>query len=507
MTPETVTLNWWSEPLIWASCDCETKKVLDEALSLLARNPEILSHIEVDQDTVAKDKKKVRQADQRWQAAQTLSLPGMCEETRPLEAEKLTLGHGRPRMKPEVVYVFMVLRGYLGSIGDQEARDRLLDSTTVQLYLHHRGEVMPGWTTMLENVNAVSNATRNLILDAQLAMILDEELDDFSQVILDSTAVEANSSWPTDARILLGLLERAFAGGQKLEAFGLSNIPAWWVPQWLKKLRKLLFKISNATGKPGSKGRRKKHYRQFFHNTAKILDYLIPHCVERDPVQEGATQPPSRSALLAKLWERLVEDVCNACAVFHYAEERIFEDKVRPAAQKLLSLADGEAAYIEKGGRDAVIGYKPQLARSAQGFVPGLLVPEGNAADSTQLVPLVQQIQVRTGVTPQEVGSDDGYTSQEGRDALLAAGVQQISFSGSNGKKLLSEQVWNDPAYIEARRQRSAVESLIFTLKHVFAFGRLRRRGREEVYAELLEKVIAYHFSRMLLVRQRKAAA
>ena len=226
-----------------------------------------------------------------------------------------------------------------------------------------------------------------------------------------------------------------------------------------------------------------------------------------DPVQEAAAQRPSRRALLTRLWERLVEDVCDACAVFHYAEERIFEDKVRPAAEKVLSLADGEAAYIEKGGRDAVIGYKPQLARSARALCLHLIVPEDNAADSTQLVPLVQQIQERTDVTPEEVSTDDGFTSAGGRDKLLAAGVVQVSFSGSNGKKLLSEEIWNDPAYVEARRQRSAVESLIFTLKHVFAFARLRRRGRELVYAELLEKVIACHFSRMLLVRRRKTAA
>lgn len=223
---------------------------------MLAGHPKILSCIEADQEAVGKAKKKVRQADQRWQATQTLPL-GLCVG-EPVATDELTLGQGRPRMKPELVCVFLVLRGYLGSIGDQEARDRLLDSTTVQLYLLRRGEVMPGWTTILENVNAVSNATRNLILDAQLALILAEGLDDFSQVLLDSTAVKANSAWPTDARILLGLLERAFVGSQKLEDFGLSNIPVWWVPRWLKRLSQLLFKINNATGKPRSKSKRKK---------------------------------------------------------------------------------------------------------------------------------------------------------------------------------------------------------------------------------------------------------
>ena len=64
MTPEAVELSWWTEPLIWAASDCEMKKVLDEALSLLARTPRILCHIEADQDAVSKAKKKIRRADQ-----------------------------------------------------------------------------------------------------------------------------------------------------------------------------------------------------------------------------------------------------------------------------------------------------------------------------------------------------------------------------------------------------------------------------------------------------------
>ena len=508
MAPETEEPNWWSEPLIWAASDCEMKKVLDEALALLAFNPTILNGIEADQDTVAKAKKKVRQADQRWQAAQTQPLPGLCVAEAPeCETDRLTLLQGRPRMEPEVVYVFMVLRGYLGSICDREARDRLMDSTTVQMYLRSRGEFFPGWTTILENINAVSNATRSLILDTQLAMVVDEGLDDFSQAILDSTAVEANSAWPTDARILLGLLERAFAGTQKLERFGLSNVPSWWVPQWLKRLRTLLFKINHAAGKPRSKGKLKRYYRQFFNNAEKILAHLIGHCAGREPLQEAASQLPSQQALLGRLWTRLTEDVADAFDVLHYAEERIFEGTVRPSGEKILSLGDRAAAFIDKGGRVSVIGYKPQLARSGQGFVAALTVPEGNPSDKTQLVPLVQQIRERTGILPQAISADDGYTSRQGRDDLLAAGVAQVCFSGSHGKKLLSEEEWNDPAYVQARRARSAVESLIFVLKHVFAFARLRRRGREEAEGELLEKVIAYNFSRMLHVRRHTAAA
>ena len=243
-------------------------------------------------------------------------------------------------------------------------------------------------------------------------------------------------------------------------------IPKWWVPHWLKKLRQLLFKINNTVGKPKSKGNLKKHYRQFLHNATKILEYFLPYGVDRDPVHEAADQPPSQQALVGRLWDRLVGDLSDACAVYQYTEERIFEGQIRPAAQKLLSLADGDAAFIEKGSRTSVIGYKPQLVRSEHGFIPALIVPQGNEADSTQLVPLVRQIKARTGVLPKKVSADDGYTSEEGRNDLIKDGVKQVSFSGSQGKQLLSEEEWIHPDYVHARKGRSAVESLIFVLKH-----------------------------------------
>lgn len=493
------------EELIWTSPDSELKKVLDNALDLVRRTPEILTRIEADQDAVGKTKKKLRLADQRWEESQIPDFPELTWETGlELAVEDLTLATGRPRMSAEVAFVFLILQGYLGSVTDRRARDQLLESRTLHRYLQSRNLCLPGWNTILENVNAISVESRSFILDAQLALIREDGLDDFSKVILDSTGVEANSAWPTDGRLLLGLLRRAFGASQKLETFGVANIPKHWMCWWLKKLEKLLFCINTATGRPNSKKKRRKYYRQFLGHVRKMLEYLLPECAQRDPVQEATWLPPSQRLLLDRLWHQLLEDVTCACAVYDYTEERIFQDKQRPSRDKMLSLADPSAAYIEKGGRQAVIGYKPQLGRSGNGFVAALIVPEGNAADSTQLIPLVDQMHQRTGVWPQHVSCDDGYADRGDRDELIADGIELVSFSGPRGKSLIPEAEWNSPDYEQARRGRSAVESLLFVLKHVFQFGRLRRRGLEAVRAELLAKVIAYNFCRMVLLQARK---
>ncbi len=505
MAQTTKNLEWTWEPLFWVAPDTDMKKVLDQALDLVRRKPEILTCIAADQDALGIAKKRLRLADQRWEKAQMLTLPGLSvEETTAGPMERLLLEEGRPRTPAEVVYVFSVLRGYLGSISDQEARDRLLDSVTVQVYLGNRNLTFPGWTTLLENLHAISDQTRCLILEAQLEMILEEGLDDFSQAILDSTAVEANSVWPTDAGILLALLERAFRCSQKLEGFGLANVPKGWMPPWLKKLHKLHFRINSVAGKAKSKGKLKRHYRQFLRTVEKMLDYLVAACIGRDPLQEATGQPPSQLLLLERLWDQLVQDVSEVGAVYQYTEERLFEGKQRPAEAKKLSLSDESAAFIKKGQRQPVIGYKPQLARRGKGFVTALSVPQGNAADAPQLVPLVEDVHQHTGILPQQVSVDDGYASQEGRNKLFEAGVKEVSISGAKGKQLTPEEDGNSTAYQLLRKGRSVVESLIFVLKFRFAFGRLRRRGLEEVRAELWEKIIAYNFARMVFVRQAR---
>ena len=195
-------------------------------------------------------------------------------------------------------------------------------------------------------------------------------------------------------------------------------------------------------------------------------------------------------------------DLENLRRVVQCCEARILREEKVPVGEKVLSISDPDAGFIAKGNRESVVGYKPQLARSGDGFIMGLIVPQGNAADSCQLVPMFEQVFQRTGVIPDTVSVDDGYSSLMGRTTLLELGVKVVSISGSKGKMITSTADWNSEAYATARDHRSAVESLMFTIKNGFDFGRVARRGLENVRAELLEKVLAYNFCRLAVFRR-----
>ena len=57
MAQTTETQEWTWEPLFWVAPDTNMKQVLDQALALVARTPEILTRIAADQDAL--DRKSV----------------------------------------------------------------------------------------------------------------------------------------------------------------------------------------------------------------------------------------------------------------------------------------------------------------------------------------------------------------------------------------------------------------------------------------------------------------
>ena len=137
------------------------------------------------------------------------------------------------------------------------------------------------------------------------------------------------------------------------------------------------------------------------------------------------------------------------------------------------------------------------------GFVTALVLPRGNAADSPHFVTMVKEQITNTGVIPSMASADDGYSTQQGREEVIDLGLKVVSISGAKGKKLIRTQQWKSKPYRQARAERSAMESLVFTLKESFEFGELVRRTHENVLAEMLEKALAYNISQIMRVRKK----
>ena len=484
--------------------DSQLQQFLIESHRIVEFAPPILAHIEADLREHGLEKKRLRQADRRFLEGQTPNLANLGIELRPGDLARMELEVGRPRLDPYLVYLFLMLRGRLGGCKDQRARLLQEESITLHCWLENLGLSLPPASTLSENLNAVSNATRDCIHRAQLRYIVDQGLDDFSSLYLDSTATSANTEWPTDSGLVVKLVERICRRGSKLERFGLPNFKPSGLAEMQQELRGRHREISFSSGKPKQQGKLKRLYYQLLRKGRRVCRRFERElAVAREALSQRELLPSQR-LLAVEVLELIGEDLQAIGQVAAAAERRLLEGEPVPSSQKVVSISDGHAAFIVKGGWDTVLGYRPQLGRSGQGFVSALLVPRGNAADNSQLVDAVLDHWERTGVLPGLVSGDDGYSHRSAREDLLATGVKVVSISGAKGKKITAAADWNRPEYRAARANRSAVESLMFTLKDGYEFGQLLRREIENVRAELMEKVLAYNIDQILRVRERR---
>lgn len=200
---------------------------LEEAHMLVSREPLILRKIEEDLDRYGQNKKRVRILDKRWESSQSRQLPNISIKESEISPDDLRLQGGHPRMDAYLVYMFLMIRGFLGGVKNSLFKLFLQESKTMELLSSYSSNLskLPGFSTISENINAVSNQTRQFIFDAQIRVIMDEGFDDFKDLTVDSTSVSANSAWPTDSGIILGLVNRLFNRGKKLHKLVLQIYP------------------------------------------------------------------------------------------------------------------------------------------------------------------------------------------------------------------------------------------------------------------------------------------
>jgi len=348
---------------------------------------------------------------------------------------------------------------------------------------------------------------RQRILDAQVALVLGLGWDDFSVMLQDSTHVEGNTAWPTDSRLMVALVSRVLRVGAALARVHLPAFDSLTVRRYLAGMIKLDRQIDMSKGTREGTRTRRQRYKSLLWRARRAYRLLNDAVAQVEAALTSLDVLPSRRALAERAVQRLRADVDALAPVIANCEARVIHEQKVPMADKKLSVSDPDVGFIAKGQRVPVIGYKPQVARSGAGFVTGLLLPKGNAADSEQLVPMVDEVVRRTTVVPRVLSIDDGYASAANVKAMKEREIEVISINGSKGRALTARADWNSDEYALARDQRSAIESLMFTLKQGFDFGEVARRGLVAAHGELLEKALAYNLCHLARMRRAKEAA
>jgi IS5 family transposase len=203
---------------------------------------------------------------------------------------------------------------------------------------------------------------------------------------------------------------------------------------------------------------------------------------------------------LTRLVGELDETIIHTGRLLAQTDQRLGGNRVIP--DRLVSLADPDARPIRKGkpGRPTEFGYTLLLAEDERGFVADHQLQRGNPPDAPQLVPAVRRVIAVTGRPPATVVGDRGFGTAANDQAVAALGVRRVGLqrNGTPGKARLA--VERTRAFRRLRNWRVGIEARISHLKRSFGLRRtrLRRLGGARTWVGL--GTFAYNLQRMTVV-------
>jgi IS5 family transposase len=168
--------------------------------------------------------------------------------------------------------------------------------------------------------------------------------------------------------------------------------------------------------------------------------------------------------------------IALARRVVDQTKRRILDGESVPAAQKLVSIFEPHADVIVKDRRATYYGHKLFLTTGASGLILDCVVEDGNPADATLAIKMIERQKEFYDRAPRQAAFDGGFSSRENLAAIKEMGVEDIAFSKARGLEI-GEMASSGLVYRQLRRFRAGVEAGISFLKRCFGISRCNWRG------------------------------
>jgi IS5 family transposase len=329
-------------------------------------------------------------------------------------------------------------------------------------------------------------------------------LEDGQHLRVDTTVVETNVHYPTDATLLWDTvrtltrlvdkvheeLPRGVQGFtnrtrsarrrmQELERMSATQRQTQQVPKYRELLRITEQVLENA--------------RQVVKDTAKIkgMDVI-------------------RHAVIDQLCRQITTYCDLGGKVIDQTRRRVLDGEPVPVDEKVYSIFEDHTQLIKRGKQRTPVefGHKVFLAESAQGLITDYQVLDGNPADTNQVKPSLDHHQQVFQHGPELYAGDRGFYSAENEEHCQQAGVSQVCIPQRGGQKTAErEAVERSRAFKKGQRFRVGIEGRISVLFRGRGMKRCRAKGRERFEVLVGAAVLANNLLRIAdLLQNRKPA-
>jgi len=344
----------------------------------------------------------------------------------------------------------------------EELAFHLVDSRTYRNFcrigITHKGFKK---SALCKNIKRISAETWESINRLLVAYGDDKKMEKGKEARIDCTVVCSNIHEPSDSSLLwdsVRVLTRSLK--RMKEELGI-NIS---FTDHCRRAKRRLLGILNAK----SKKVRVKRYKDLLKVTEKTIGYSKSAISLLDSY---ICPDPAKMALAMGLCNTFKELIPLAEQVMDQTTRRVIHGEKVPAEEKVVSIFEPHTDIIRKDHRETFYGHKICLTTGRSNLISDCLIVEGNPADSSLTIEMLDRHDQIYGHYPLKVALDGGFASKENLKAAKAREIKDVCFAKKRGLK--EEDMCRSPwMYKKLRRFRAGIESAISWLKRCFGLWR-----------------------------------
>jgi transposase, IS5 family len=355
---------------------------------------------------------------------------------------------------------------------------------------------VPHPTTLVKLVRRAGPEVVEELNAALVAKLAQGKLLRGRKLRLDTTVVEADIDYPTDADLLEQAVRKLGGLVRRIKARGAASRTRFRDRGRAagRRMKQLARTLRRRTGVAMGEVDRL---------TAQVARIARQTLREVQVVARTARRARRRrpgDGRLGRLVDELAETTAATGRLLTQTDQRLAGNRVIP--DRLVSLSDPDARPIRKGKprHPTQFGYTLLLAEDERGFVADHQLQRGNPPDAPQLVPAVARVIAVTGRPPGTVVGDRGFGTAANDQAVEALGVRRVGLQRNGTPGTARRAVERTRAFRRLRNWRVGIEARISHLKRAFGLRRtrLRRLGGARTWVGL--GIFAYNLQRMTVV-------
>lgn len=379
-------------------------------------------------------------------------------------------GHGRPTLAIETYVRLMVLKHRHG-YGYRTLVAEVSDSIHLRRFCRIAlSERVPDESTVRKLTRRIGEQTVNDITRELIEAAVRERRFRARAVRIDSTVIEADVKYPTDAGLASHGVKALAREGRKLAAKLRENTTR--VRDRSRSMGRKLRAISRTIRRRS--GEAKAEVLALTEQTGELLARSVTEA--RRLAARARRKARGRGAQAKLKAAAKLDELADRCArVAKQIKQRVAGEKI---TDRLISLSDPDARPIRKGklGKPNEFGYVAQIAeitpntkRGARGLIlPAASLP-GNPGENALLPQTVTEL-TRLGLAPREVALDGGFTIGATTEQLEDLDAERVFISGR-------QQPGSRRTQRRMQRYRTGAEGRISHLKRGYGIRRSRLKG------------------------------